>query len=140
MAAANAESNAPTKYAEREVVITRVFDAPPALVFKAWTDPKHLKVWWGPKGFTNPVCEVDAQVGGALRIVMRGPDGTEYPMRGVFREVVAPERLVFSSVPVDGNDQAMMLGVTTVKFEAVRSGTRMTMKTVVIGVHPMASR
>jgi uncharacterized protein YndB with AHSA1/START domain len=123
-----------------EVELTRVFDAPREDVFRAWTDAKVLKEWFGPRNFTNSVCEVDAQVGGALKIVMRGPDGTEYPMRGVFRVVVAPERLVFSNVPVDAQDRAMMLGVTTVIFEEVRGGTKLTMRTVAIGVHPMAAR
>jgi uncharacterized protein YndB with AHSA1/START domain len=123
-----------------EVELTRVIDAPREDVFRAWTDAKVLQQWFGPRGFTNPVCEVDAQVGGALRIVMRAPDGTEYPMRGIFREVVVPERLVFSNVPVDSDDRALMLGVTTVTFETVRGGTKLTMRTVAIGVHPMAAR
>jgi uncharacterized protein YndB with AHSA1/START domain len=123
-----------------EVELTRMFDAPREDVFRAWTDAAMMKEWFGPRIFTNSVCEVDAQVGGALRIVMRGPDGTEYPMRGVFREVIAPERLVFSNVPVDADDRALMLGVTTVIFEEVRGGTKMTMRTVAIGVHPMAAR
>lgn len=59
---------------EREVTITRVFDAPRATVFRAWTDADRLAQWWGPKGFTNPVCEIDARVGGAIRIHMRSPD------------------------------------------------------------------
>ncbi len=59
--------------AKRELNITRIFDAPRSLVFKMWTDPKHVAQWWGPKGFTNPVCERDVRPGGALRIVMRGP-------------------------------------------------------------------
>jgi uncharacterized protein YndB with AHSA1/START domain len=75
---ATAPSN---KFAERELTITRVFDAPRALVFEVWTDPKHLAQWWGPQGFTNPVCEFDARVGGELRIHMRGPDGSIYPMK-----------------------------------------------------------
>jgi uncharacterized protein YndB with AHSA1/START domain len=124
----------------RELVLTRIFDAKREDVFRAWTDASILKVWWGPKGFTNPVCEVDAQVGGRLRIVMRGPDGKEYPMRGIFREVIAPERLVFSNVPVDADDRAMLLGVTTVTFETVSGGTKVTVKMVAIGVHPMAAR
>src|SRR5258705_11639360 len=86
-------AQADTKPLTREVTITRLVGAPRELVFRAWTDPKHLAQWWGPRGFTNPVCEVDLRVGGALRIVMRAPNGTEYPMRGVFREIVAPERL-----------------------------------------------
>ena len=121
-------------------MLTRVFAAEREDVFRAWTDASILKVWWGPKGFTNPVCEVDAQVGGRLRIVMRGPDGTEYPMRGIFREVIASERLVFSNVPVDAEDRAMLLGVTTVTFESVSEGTKVTVKMVAIGVHPMAVR
>src|ERR1700730_7092158 len=83
--------------AERELKITRVFDAPREMVFKAWTDPKLLAQWWGPKGFTNPVCELDVRPGGAIRVHMRGPDGTVYPMTGVYQEVVEPERIVFTS-------------------------------------------
>ncbi len=77
-------------------MITRTFDSPRELVFKAWTDPKHVTQWWGPHGFTNPVCELDVRPGGAIRIHMRGPDGTVYPMTGTFHEVVEPERLVFA--------------------------------------------
>jgi uncharacterized protein YndB with AHSA1/START domain len=62
-----------TKTAEREITITRVFNAPRALVFKAWTDAHELAQWWGPKGFTNPVCELDVRVGGAIRIHVRSP-------------------------------------------------------------------
>jgi uncharacterized protein YndB with AHSA1/START domain len=79
------------------VVFERVFDAPRNAVFKAWTDPKQLAQWWGPRGFTNPVCEADVRPGGALRIVMRGPDGTEYPMGGTYLEIAPPERLVFTA-------------------------------------------
>ena len=81
----------------KEVTITRLFDAPRALVFKAWTDPKQLAQWWGPHGFTTPVCEVDVRPGGALLIHMRGPDGVVYPNKGVFHEIVEPDRLVFTS-------------------------------------------
>src|SRR3981081_2563312 len=91
----NASPNASNSEMDREVVITRVFDAPRALVFRAWTDPQHLARWWGPQGFSNPVCETDVRIGGAWRIVMRGPDGAEYPGGGVYREIVVPERLVF---------------------------------------------
>ena len=80
---------------EKDLVLTRVFDAPRERVWKAWTDPRQVAQWWGPAGFTNPRCEVDVRPGGVLRIDMRGPDGTVYPMAGVYREVVAPERLVF---------------------------------------------
>ncbi len=80
----------------REFVISRDFAAPRALVFKAWTDPALIGHWWGPHGFTNPVCELDVRPGGAYYIVMRSPQGVDYPLKGVYREVIEPERLVFS--------------------------------------------
>lgn len=77
-----------------EFRLTRVFDAPRALVFKCWTDPAYVPRWWGPKTIVCPVCEIDARTGGKFRIVMRGADGTEYPMSGNFREVVPDQRFV----------------------------------------------
>src|SRR5581483_10516803 len=77
--------------------LVRVFDAPRELVWKAWTDPKHLAQWWGPHGFSNPVCEVGARPGGVFRIHMRAPDGTVYPSEGVVREFEPVERLAFTS-------------------------------------------
>src|ERR1700680_3453646 len=102
--------------AEREVTITRVVNAPRALVFKAWTDATHLAQWWGPQGFTNPVCTIDARVGGALRIHMRAPDGNIYPMKGEIREIVPLERLVFTNIALDAADNAIIEGFTTVTF------------------------
>jgi uncharacterized protein YndB with AHSA1/START domain len=97
------EARKPALAAGDIVVFERVFDAPRNAVFKAWTDPKQLAQWWGPRGFTNPVCEADVRPGGALRIVMRGPDGTEYPMGGSYLEIAPPERLVFrATVDVKG--------------------------------------
>ena len=90
-----------------ELVLTRVFDAPRELVFKAWTDAKRVAQWWGPHQFTNPVCELDARPGGAIRIHMRGPDGTVYPMTGVYQEVVEPERIVFTSAALDAAGYAV---------------------------------
>jgi uncharacterized protein YndB with AHSA1/START domain len=102
----DARTGAPESAAKREVVITRVFDAPRGLVFKAWTDPKHMAQWWGPRGFTNPICELDARVGGAWRIVMRSPAGIEYPCGGVYREIVEPERLVFTNIATDNDGKS----------------------------------
>src|SRR5262249_17479359 len=104
------------KLTERTVVITRIFDAPRELVFKAWTDPVHVARWWGPKGFTNPVCEIDLRVGGELRIVMRAPDGAEHPMKGVFQEIEPPARLVFSNIAIDAHGKTLLEGLTTVTF------------------------
>jgi uncharacterized protein YndB with AHSA1/START domain len=80
---------------EREIAMTRVFDAPGRLVFDAWTKPELLKRWLGVRaGWSLAVCEIDLKVGGAYRFVWRGPDGAEMGMRGVYREIVPPERLV----------------------------------------------
>ncbi len=81
---------------QRDFVITRVFDAPRDLVFEAWTEPKHMKQWWGPRIFTNNVAEMDVRPGGAYRLVMRGDNGVEYPITGIFREIVKPARLVMT--------------------------------------------
>lgn len=126
--------------AEREVVITRIFDAPRHLVFKAWTDPKHLAQWWGPKGFTNPVCELDVRAGGVLRIVMRAPDGTDHPMTGIFREIVEPEQLVFTNVAVDAKGNALIEGLTTVTFAERGVKTKLTVQTSAVGLVDQAAR
>src|SRR5450755_196191 len=110
------ESGAPTEHSEWDLIITRVFDAPRELVFKAWTDPKHVAQWWGPKGFTNPVCELDVRVGGAIRIHMRAPDGVVYPMNGTFEEITPPERLAFVSSALDDQDKSMFDIFNTVLF------------------------
>ena len=106
----------PAITATREVVLTRILDAPRALVFRMWTDPEHLARWWGPKGFTNPVCEVDARPGGGMTIVMRAPDGAEHAMTAVFHDVVAPERLAFTVVAIDQAGNRLLEAYTTVTF------------------------
>ncbi len=86
-----------TKAVEREFVLTRTLHAPPARVFKAWIDPKQMAQWWGPKEFTNPVCQMDSRPGGKFRIVMRAPDGTDYPFKGEFLEIAEPARLAYTN-------------------------------------------
>jgi uncharacterized protein YndB with AHSA1/START domain len=83
-----------TTPSDREIVLTRVFDAPRSLVFEAFAKPELLKRWFGPRGWSLTVCEVDLNVGGHFRFVMRSPDGKEMGMRGVYREIVPPERSV----------------------------------------------
>ena len=83
-----------TTRTEREVVLTRVFEAPRSLVFDALTKPELLRRWFGPRGYSLVVCEVDLKVGGSWRFVMRGPEGIEMGMRGVYREIAPPDRLV----------------------------------------------
>ena len=80
--------------ARHELVLERVFDATPDRVYKAWTDPAVLKKWFAPKPFTTPIAELDVRPGGSSTIVMRGPDGKDYPNRGVYLEVVPGRRLV----------------------------------------------
>src|SRR5579871_5511985 len=122
----------------RELVLTRTFDAPRSVVFKAWTDPKHLTAWWGPKGFTNPVCEVDVRPGGAIRIVMRAPADApasvrgDHPMSGVFHEVVVPERLVFTSAVDDANGERVLEVLNTVTFEERAGKTTLTLHASVV--------
>src|SRR5690606_36647711 len=82
--------------AERDFIISRVFPVPREVAFRAWTDPARLCHWWGPEGFSNPVCRVDCRTGGQYLIVMRSPDGTDYPLKGEFREIIPPERITFT--------------------------------------------
>jgi uncharacterized protein YndB with AHSA1/START domain len=117
---------------EQELVLKRVFDAPRELVFKVWTDPKHVARWWGPHRFTNPVCELDLRPGGAILIHMRGPDGTVYPMTGVYQEIIRPERLVFTSSALDSDGNPMFEILTTVTFAEEGGKTKQILRARVI--------
>jgi uncharacterized protein YndB with AHSA1/START domain len=86
--------------AHRELVLTRLINAPREKVYRAWTDPEILKKWFAPLPYTTPVAELDVRPGGANLIVMRGPDGKDMPNRGVYLEVVPNERLVFTDAYV----------------------------------------
>ena len=96
MALTNARIAPATESADREIIATRVFDAPRELVFKMWTDPKHVGRWWGPRGFTTTIHEMDVKPGGIWRLTMHGPDGRDYKNKVVFLEVEEPERLVYT--------------------------------------------
>ena len=99
---------------EHEIVLTRVFDAPRSMVFDAFTKPELLKRWFGPRGWSLVVCEVDFRVGGAWRFVLRGPDGKDMGMRGVYREIEAPDRSVHTESFDDFPGESV---VTTVLVE-----------------------
>ena len=86
------------------LTISRTFNAPRELVWKMFADPFHLAQWWGPKGFTNPVCQLDFRVGGRWYHVMRGPDGQEYPADSTFLEIVPPEKIVYRNRVVTEHD------------------------------------
>lgn len=125
------------KFGEGAVKIARVLDAPRGLVWRAWTDPAYMAQWFGPRGFTA-TCELDVRVGGNLRIIMHGPDGNDYPMNGVFTEVVPPERLVFSNIAVDTDGNHLLEGETTVILEAQGAKTRLTLRAYAKGLVPIA--
>jgi uncharacterized protein YndB with AHSA1/START domain len=117
----------------QELIITRIIDAPRDLVFKAWTDPKQVAKWWSPKYFTNPVCELDVRPGGAILIHMAGPDGTVYPMKGMYQEIVEPERLVFASSAVeDDAGNPALETLSTVTFEDQGGKTQLTLRVAVV--------
>src|SRR5258708_36107401 len=96
---------------DREIVMTRVFDAPRTLVWDAFTKPELLKRWFGPRGWSLAVCEVDLRVGGGFRFVLRGPDRRDMGMRGVYREIVPPERSVHMESFDDYPGESQVTGV-----------------------------
>ncbi len=111
--------------AQREFIATRLINAPTALVYKAWTDPKHIDKWWGPYGFRTTTSEINVKPGGTWRHVMHGPDGTAYPSKVVYKEVVPNERLVY-----DHSGEAAFDNINfevTVTFVPEGDKTRLTM-------------
>lgn len=125
---------------KKELTITRIFDAPRELVWKAWTDEKMIKKWWGPRGVTNPTCEWDAKPGGKIYIVMLagkelGPaEGMKWPMKGTFKEVTPQSRLVFFGGAMDDVDRASDTFIEqeiTVDFVDLGSKTKMNLHLVI---------
>ena len=136
--------SAPATSAQQELVITRVFDAPRELVWRAWTEPDLCMRWWGPKSFTTPHCEIDLRVGGKYLNCMRGPAGTDFDKdfwsTGVYREIVPLERIVCTDSFADekgdvvpathygmGADVPLEM-LVTVTFEDLGGKTRMTLR------------
>jgi uncharacterized protein YndB with AHSA1/START domain len=112
---------------DREIVLSRVFDFPRELVFKAWTEPEHFKMWMGPNGFTITMIEFDLKIGGRARYIMHGPDGTDYPSRLTFKELKKPELLAFAHGESDqeGPDDFQQ----RITFEALSAtSTKLTMR------------
>jgi uncharacterized protein YndB with AHSA1/START domain len=133
--------------AER-MIVTRIFDAPRELVWKAWTDPKYVMQWWGPKGFTSPVCKMDFRVGGKFLCGMKSPDGQEFWNAGEYHEIVPLEKIVSSMFFADseGNKvdpehygiehEAIEDAYDVVTFEDLGNGRT---KLTFIGNEPMES-
>ena len=126
--------------APNELVITRVFDAPRSLVWKAWTEPERVALWWGPRIFTAPVCRIDLRVGGEYLYCMRSPDGQDFWSKGTYVEIVPPERIVATDSFSDAQGNvvpASHYGMTgdwplemlvTVTFEDLGGKTRLTLR------------
>lgn len=114
---------------DREIVISRLLDAPRELVWEAWTNPKHVAQWWGPRGFTTETEVMDVRTGGTWKHVMVGPDGARYPNKSLFKEVVKPERIVYShgGGREEGGEGKGATFTATWTFEEVAPGqTRLT--------------
>jgi uncharacterized protein YndB with AHSA1/START domain len=118
----------------------RIFDAPRELLWNAWTNPDQIMRWWGPKGFTAPIAKIDLRVGGVYLNCMRSPDGKDFWSKGVFREIVAPERLVMTDSFADENgntvpashyglgDDTPLETLITVIFEEHDGKSKLTLK------------
>jgi uncharacterized protein YndB with AHSA1/START domain len=126
-----AAANLVTEPADRVLTITRIFDAPRSLVFKAWTDSDHMARWWGPRGFKSDVIKNDLRPGGNYRIHMLGPDGDHWT-QGIYREVVPPERLVMVGSWADAQGNPTRPETTlTLLFEDVGGKTKLTLHNAV---------
>jgi uncharacterized protein YndB with AHSA1/START domain len=101
------------------MVVTRVFDAPRELVWKAWTDPQYVKQWWGPKGFTAPFCQMDFRVGGKFLYCMRAPDGQEFWNGGEYFEIVVHEKIVYSMYFADAEGNKVEAAQYGIQHEAM---------------------
>jgi uncharacterized protein YndB with AHSA1/START domain len=122
----NESSQAATS--DRELVMSRIFDAPRSLVFKAWTEPEHMSKWFGPKGFVSTVLRCDPRPGGSYRLHMLGPDGDHW-LQGVYREIVEPERLVSTFAWADADGRATRPEtVLTITLEDLGGKTKLTLR------------
>lgn len=132
--------NPQQKNDKNEFTITRIFDAPPNLVWKAWTEPEQVMRWWGPKVFTSPVAKIDLRAGGKYLYAMRSPEGQDFWSTGVFQEIVVPERIVYTDSFSDEKGNVVpashygMSGewpselLVTVTFEEQKGRTKFTLR------------
>jgi uncharacterized protein YndB with AHSA1/START domain len=135
-----AKNNVNGERGKRDIIITRIFDAPRELVWKAWTDPKHFKSWWGPKDYTCPFCEMDLRVGGKYLNCMRSPEGKDYWTTGIYKEIIPFERIVYTDSFSDPQGNVVsathygmgpdfpLEALVTVTLEDFEGKTKMTLK------------
>jgi len=125
------------KTAVKELVITKIIDAPREVVFKTWINQNLMAQWFGPKNYTTPICVLDAQPDGDMYLEMEDPDGNRYPMKGTFEEIEEPERIVFTaSAFEDEEGNAKLIHRSTVTFKDENGGTKMTLNVVVLRADP----
>jgi uncharacterized protein YndB with AHSA1/START domain len=122
----------------RELKIDRLIKAPRELVWAAWTDARLLARWWGPHGFTNPVCEIEPKAGGRLHIVMRGPDGVDYVQTGLVRSIQSPAFLEFTVALAEPDGSARLENLTTLSLEEAGDFTRLLLHVRVLKQTPAA--
>ena len=121
----------------KELTITRAFDAPASIVWKAWTDQNLVKKWWGPMGVTNPTCIWEAKPNGRINIIMEAGKelsplaGQKWPMNGSFKEVTPKNKLVFTSNAIDEKQEALIESIVTVNFKELEGKTNMNLHVVV---------
>ena len=118
---------------KKTVTFTRLLDAPVETVFPLWIEAKHVSKWFAPKHFTVPECTVDAKVGGEIRLTMRGPDGTDYPMKATFEELIPNRRIVTRNwAGMDAEGKPCFETLQTYSFAAEGDKTRLTVHAEVI--------
>ena len=122
-----ARASAAVACGERELIITRLLDAPRDLVFQAWTRPDYLVRWWGPADFSVTACEIDFRAGGAWRTCLRSPDGRDFWLHGVYRRIVAPERLDFTCEADDERGNLRVEELITVLLAEQGGKTKLTL-------------
>jgi len=122
-----AKASSTTRTTDREILLTRVFDAPRELVFNAWIDPNHIAQWFGPDGFTTTILGMDVRPGGVWRFIMHGPDGVDYPNKIVYVEIVKPERLVYNHFAEDVDEPGQFHVTMTFAEQAGRTVLSMQM-------------
>jgi len=115
------------RQSDAELYISRLFDAPPALVFEAWTKPEHLNRWCCPTGFTLPFSEGEIRTGGSFKTCMRSPEGQDHWLSGTYREITPPERLVFTHAWHDENGERGHETVVTITLKEEGGKTRLTL-------------
>ena len=125
---------------KHELVLELILDAPKEKLYRGWTEPELMKKWFAPLPWTTPKVETDVRPGGSSVVTMRGPDGTVYPMSGVYREIIAPERLVFTASALDDKRRPLFEVLNTVSFAEQGGKTRLTVHARVLSKTAGADR